>query len=219
MSCVISDERNNILLKIPAQKQNLEGLKAFVFFRLNNTKMDFSWDASNVLSQSQTEEIRAHPEEGIGQHRIPWTIPAHYTSPWVLGEVTSFLPSSFILSPQLLGGTVVLQLEVNLTNVQWIRVKREGSLQLKTGIASWEQIIHLTSTRTLTLRSSACSRGTNCCEQRTLQSRLVGESSLNSCGEWLVYVLKWWYKTPSFRVSAILHQDCCSHLTQGADLP
>lgn len=151
----------------------------------------------NIKSHGQSLHITLHPEF--------WE--------------KSFLPSSFILSPQLLGGTVVLQLEVNLTNVQWIRVKREGSLQLKTGIASWEQIIHLTSTRTLTLRSSACSRGTNCCEQRTLQSRLVGESSLNSCGEWLVYVLKWWYKTPSFRVSAILHQDCCSHLTQGADLP
>lgn len=118
VSCIISDKRNNILLQIHAQKQNLEGLKAFVFFCLSNNKKDFSSDTSNVLSQSQNEKIRAHPEEGIGQHQIPWTIPAHYTSPRVLGEVTSFLPSSFILSPQLLGGIVVLQLEVILTNVQ-----------------------------------------------------------------------------------------------------
>lgn len=70
VSCIVSDKRNNILLQIHAQNQNLEGLTAFVFFRLSNTKIDFSRDASNVLSQSQTE-IRAHPEEGIGQHQIP----------------------------------------------------------------------------------------------------------------------------------------------------
>jgi len=58
------------------------------------------------------------------------------------------------------------------------------------GIASWEQIIHLTSIRSLTVRSGAFSRGTNCCKQKTPKSSLAGESSyLNSHGEWLVYVL------------------------------